>query len=195
MKGLICSSHHMGAFVWDLRFQEGSRWSFYERISIGNIGNLQNLTQMLTYNRLIFISFPGWSSKGAWSWWSWWLIPLVLLFIRGRSSIPPPCWHHLLLQFPLIKDLVWRCPSKICEWMEVENSSDVKFSKLSPRGIEARSWGNIGAFKYVRSQSAAEIFLAPDHTGGIHNTSVMQCLWMNSLAITFITFTNFVVAN
>ena len=90
MKGLICSSHHMGAFVWDLRFQEGSRWSFYERISIGNIGNLQNLTQMLTYNRLIFISFPGWSSKGAWSWWSWWLIPLVLLFIRGRSSIPPP---------------------------------------------------------------------------------------------------------
>ncbi len=56
--------------------------------------------------------------------------------------------------------------------MEVEISSNVKFFKLYPRGREARSWGNIGAFRSTISQSTAEIFLTPDHTGGVHNAFV-----------------------
>jgi len=46
--------------------------------------------------------------------------------------------------------------------------------QLLPKGSEAKSWGIIRAFKYVRSQLIAKIFLAPDHTGGIHNALVMQ---------------------
>ena len=53
--------------------------------------------------------------------------------------------------------------------MEVEISSNVKFFKFSTRGKEAKSWGNIGAFRSLKSQSMTKIFLARDHTGGIHN--------------------------
>ena len=42
-----------------------------------------------------------------------------------------------------------------------------------PRGREARIRGNIRTFRSVRSQSTAEIFLAHDHTGGVHNTSML----------------------
>ena len=48
----------------------------------------------------------------------------------------------LLASFPpqvcLMKGLVWKFPSKICECMEVEISTIVKFFKLYPRGTEAR---------------------------------------------------------
>ena len=47
--------------------------------------------------------------------------------------------------------------------MKVEISSNMKFSKLYPRGREARSRGNIGAFRFVISQFTAKIFLAPNH--------------------------------
>jgi hypothetical protein len=43
-----------------------------------------------------------------------------------------------------------------------------------PEGRATRSWGNIGAFRCARSQSTAKIFLAPDHTEDVHNTSVMR---------------------
>ena len=43
-----------------------------------------------------------------------------------------------------------------------------------PEGKEARSWDNMGAFRYVRSQLTAESFLAHDHTGGVHSTSVTR---------------------
>ena len=58
----------------------------------------------------------------------------------------------------------------MCEWMEMEISSNVKFSKLYPRGREAKNWGNIGDFRYVILQSTDEIFRAPAH--GRHS----QCL-------------------
>ena len=57
--------------------------------------------------------------------------------------------------------------------MEVEISSNVKFFKLYPRGRETRSWDSISAFKFVKSQTA-KIFLTPDHTGDVHNASMMQ---------------------
>jgi hypothetical protein len=50
-----------------------------------------------------------------------------------------------------MKGLVWKISSKLCEKMEVEISSNVRFFTLYTRGREARSWGNIGAFRSVRS--------------------------------------------
>jgi hypothetical protein len=47
--------------------------------------------------------------------------------------------------------------------MDVEISSNVKFSKLYPKGREAKMWGNIRDFKYVILQSTAKIFQAPAH--------------------------------
>jgi hypothetical protein len=44
--------------------------------------------------------------------------------------------------------------------MEVEVSSNVKFFKLYLRGREARRWGNIRAFRSIKSQLTVEIFLA-----------------------------------
>ena len=67
------------------------RWELRE-----SFGNLQSPTHMLSYNRLDFISFRGWSSEGA---WSWWLVPLVLPF-RRKNNVgvwpPSPSWRHLL---------------------------------------------------------------------------------------------------
>jgi hypothetical protein len=60
--------------------------------------------------------------------------------------------------------------------MEVDISSNVKFSKLWPRGREAMSWGIIGAFRFVKSQLTAEIFLASDHKGDVHIASVTRGL-------------------
>jgi len=56
-EGVDCSSSCMRAFVWDF---EGSQMEFSS-----NFGNLQNPTQMLSYNRLKFSLFQIWSSKGA----------------------------------------------------------------------------------------------------------------------------------
>ena len=56
--------------------------------------------------------------------------------------------------------------------MEVEISSNMKFNKLYLRGREAKSRDNIGAFKFVISQSTNEIFLAPNHIGGVQSASV-----------------------
>jgi hypothetical protein len=39
-------------------------------------------------------------------------------------------------------------------------------------GREGNNWGNIGAFRSIGSQSTAEIFLAHDHTVGVHNASL-----------------------
>jgi hypothetical protein len=58
--------------------------------------------------------------------------------------------------------------------MEVEISSNVQFFKLYMRGREARSWGKIGAFRFFGLQSTAEIFLAPDHTGGVLSASMTR---------------------
>jgi hypothetical protein len=58
--------------------------------------------------------------------------------------------------------------------MEVEISSSVKIFKLYPRERNYRSGGNIGAFKFVISQSMAVIFLSPDFTGSIHSASMTQ---------------------
>ena len=85
-----------------------------------------------------------------------------------------PMLASSLQQVLWMRDLVWHFLSKICEWMEVGISSNVKFFKLYPRGGEAKCRGKIGAFRYVRSQSAAEIYLAPDSTGGVHNAWVMR---------------------
>ena len=48
----------------------------------------------------------------------------------------------------------------------------MKFFRLCLRESEAGSWGNIGAFRCVRMQSMAKIFLAHNHMGGIHNPSI-----------------------
>ena len=58
--------------------------------------------------------------------------------------------------------------------MKVEISSNVKIFKLYPKGREAISWGNIGAFRSLRLQSTAEIFLARELMGGIHNALVTR---------------------
>jgi hypothetical protein len=47
--------------------------------------------------------------------------------------------------------------------MKMDISSNMKFFKLYLRGRETRTWGSIRAFRYVRWQWIAEIFLAPDH--------------------------------
>ena len=60
--------------------------------------------------------------------------------------------------------------------MKVEITSNMKFFKLYPRGREDRSWGIIGAFRFVRSQSTTEIFPTPNHTESVYNASVTQLL-------------------
>ena len=60
--------------------------------------------------------------------------------------------------------------------MKVKISSNVKCFELYPRGGEAKSWGIIETLRYAKSQSRAEIFLAPDHAGGVHNSSMTQPL-------------------
>jgi hypothetical protein len=61
--------------------------------------------------------------------------------------------------------------------MEVGISSNVKFFKPYLRVREAKNWGNVGAFRYVISQSTGKIFLAHDHTGAVHNASTTQMSW------------------
>ena len=41
-------------------------------------------------------------------------------------------------------------------------------------GRDTISWDNTEALRSVRSRWTAEIFLAPDHTGGVHNAWVTQ---------------------
>jgi len=60
--------------------------------------------------------------------------------------------------------------------MEVEISSNMKFIKLYPRGREAMSRGNIGAFRSLISQSTAKTFLAHDHKVCVHNASMTWLL-------------------
>jgi hypothetical protein len=57
--------------------------------------------------------------------------------------------------------------------MEMEISSNVKFLKLYPSGEEKATIGaNIGAFRSIGSQLTGEIFVAHDHTAGVHNASL-----------------------
>jgi hypothetical protein len=58
--------------------------------------------------------------------------------------------------------------------MEVDILSNVMFFKLYPVGREAKRWGIIGAFRSLKSQSTAKIFLACELMGGIHNALVTQ---------------------
>jgi hypothetical protein len=58
--------------------------------------------------------------------------------------------------------------------MEVEVSFNVKFFKLYLVGREAISWGNIGTFRSLKSYLTAEIFLAHELMGGVHNASVTR---------------------
>jgi hypothetical protein len=53
--------------------------------------------------------------------------------------------------------------------MKVEISSNLKFFKLYPKKNETINWGNIETF---RSLILAEIFLAREMIGGVHNASV-----------------------
>ena len=57
-------------------------------------------------------------------------------------------------------------------------SSKGKFFKLYPVGREIRSWGNIGTFRSLRSQSTAEIFLARKLMGGVHNAQLFSIRMM-----------------
>ena len=41
-----------------------------------------------------------------------------------------------------------------------------------PRGRDARCWSNLEAFRSIKSQSTAKIFVAPNHTGNAHNALV-----------------------
>jgi hypothetical protein len=62
----------------------------------------------------------------------------------------PPPFPRLAsspLQVLLMKDLVWKIPSEIHEWMEVDislnvKSFNVKSFKLYPKGRATRSWSN-----------------------------------------------------
>ena len=64
----------------------------------------------------------------------------------------------------------------------------LKFFKLYMRGREVRSWGAIRTFRCVRSQSTAEIFLAHNHTGGVHNASAtrVRTCWLHNLNLGFV---------
>ena len=48
-----------------------------------------------------------------------------------------------------------------------------------PKGTKSQNWGNIETFKFVKSQSTLEIFLAPDHTRGVNYPSVTQVVNLN----------------
>lgn len=139
-EGVYCSSHPMRSFRWAF---EGS--------------------QMFSFNRLNFISFQGWSPKGA---WRWQLVPLVLHFkeevgVRTISSASPSNkGHNLKKNHPIfVSGWMWRFLQR-------------EVFQIYPRGREAKIWGNTGALRFVRLQLTAKIFLAPDHTGGVHNASL-----------------------
>lgn len=80
----------------------------------------------------------------------------------------------LASSIPLTKDFYWKVSPKLREKLEVEISSNQKFSRLCSRGREARSWDNIEAFRYIRSQLAAHIFLAHDHMEALTMTWVRK---------------------
>ena len=65
--------------------------------------NLQNPTQMLSYNRLHFISFLSWSLEGAWSKWQ---VPLVLPFEEEEVGVQTSPLASSPAQVLLMKDLV-----------------------------------------------------------------------------------------
>ena len=99
---------------------------------IGNLGNLQNPSQMLSHKPWNFISFQGWSSEGA---LSWWLVPLVLPFTRKRGrSLNPLLASSPSCTSPFNERLGLKNFIQMRAWMEVEISFDVKFFKLLLEG-------------------------------------------------------------
>jgi len=148
-----------------------SKSSIYKAPSYGLWNCSGNLKKLLTDKILVDEN----STVMRWSGW---------LFIPSYESICVGFWRFLegSLSFQwnsppqvlLMKDLVCKFSSKICEWMEVRILSNVKFFKFYSWGSEARSWGKIETIRSVISQLTAEIFLTPDHTRGVHNALVMR---------------------
>jgi ribose 1,5-bisphosphokinase PhnN len=58
--------------------------------------------------------------------------------------------------------------------MAVEISFNMMFLRLYWRGRESRSHGNLRAFRSIKSQLTAKIFLTPDHTGGVPSATVTR---------------------
>ena len=90
---------------------------------------------------------------------------------RGKSLSPPPFWHHLLHK-SFNEGLSIK---KIIQDSWVNRGGDFiqhEVFQALPEGRRNKKLGHIGAFRYVRLQSTAKIFLAPDHMGGVHNTLV-----------------------
>ena len=125
-------------------------------------------TQMLSYNQLNFILFQD-RQKGLGVDGCPWFY--VLEGRGGSSNLPVGIISFVSPSNEGLLSL--KISFKIHEWMEVEVSSNLKFFKLYlRRRREAKSWGNIGAFRSVGSQLTSKIFQALDHTGGVHNASV-----------------------
>jgi hypothetical protein len=96
----------------------------------------------------------------------WQLVPLVLHFkeevgVRTISSTSPSNkGHNLKKNHPIF----------VSGWMLRFLQREV--FQIYPRGREAKIWGNTWALRFVRLQLTAKIFLAPNHTGGVHNASL-----------------------
>ena len=73
-----------------------------------------------------------------------------------------------------MKDLFWKSVTQY-EWRWIFLVA-WSFSSFARGEKEAMSWGSIGTFRFVRSQSTAEIFLASDHMGDVHSASVTRGL-------------------
>ena len=99
-----------------------------------------------------------------------WKVPIVPNGVpRGKEAVGvwvPPMATLSLPWVMLMKDWVQKNSSWNHKWMEVEISSITKFFKLYMRGREAKSWGSIGAYRSLRSQSTTKIFLAHELMGG-----------------------------
>ena len=137
-------------------------------------GNLQNPTQMLSYKWLNLISSQGWSSKGA---WSWWLVP-ILLEGRGRSLNSPV--GIISSANPSIETLSLK---NFIQDSWVDGGGDFiqhEVFQALPEGKRSKELGqHRKLIRSIRSQSTTKIFLAPDHTRGIHNASMTRHLYMS----------------
>ena len=51
---------------------------------------------------------------------------------KEHVGVHPPCWRHLLHKSFYRRTWFEKISPKICEWMEVEISSNVKLFKLYP---------------------------------------------------------------
>jgi hypothetical protein len=151
------SSHCVSICVGFWRFPKDSggklHWELKEFF-----GNLQILTQMLSY---IFISFQGWSSKGA---WSWWLVPLVQPF-RGRIGVRSPLLASSPPQVLVTKDLVWNFHPRFVSGWRWRFHPTWSFSSSTRWEEKPEMEANIRAFKTVKSQSMAKYLPSPQSHG------------------------------